>query len=556
MEHHAAYPLHLALAYLFAIGYGLRTLFVSFRLPGAVGVILSGYVLSHFMQDDVLLARDHLQQLSFFLVLLTAGFEISINDLKPYMLIPGILPSLLECVGLATYAVWILEYSLVEAGVLASCLMALGDGLVIPKMAEFGADPEYRGLQIIRLVFTAAPLEASFALTLFSVLGGLAEPENQKEHQPVSSVLLFNVLRILITLAFGTIVGRLAANFISNRHGLKIPFSDTKVMFTGQAVEGFLFVLAISLAAFGLGFEGDGQLVLSMPYSSGPLFQPELLVIVIGSVFAQKTDPEVLHGIENAMAGLWVFGQLVLFSMLGSRTELAIFSKFNDVWPLLAVGLSFRFAGAMCAVFLTQGHRTCNQAGCEKCPQSNKQSFWLDTAFLFLASLPRATIQGALGSVPATAKFFARNPNRQQVQAMILTSARLYIVVLSVLGSIALDILGRQVLNRLHNLPGCEQQRKEETEIVDLGLREQDRNLAAILNAELPELMLKGRNIETSEDERLAMDTLLAGKLLEEAAAQQQLDPSQTDMLQPSLRRASSRRMTTSLQQPTLFYSI
>eukprot|EP00930_Biecheleria_cincta_P094455 TRINITY_DN8557_c0_g1_i1.p1 TRINITY_DN8557_c0_g1~~TRINITY_DN8557_c0_g1_i1.p1 ORF type:complete len:514 (-),score=82.58 TRINITY_DN8557_c0_g1_i1:185-1726(-) len=513
MEHHAAYPLHLALAYLFAIGYGLRTLFVSFRLPGAVGVILSGYVLSHFMQDDVLLARDHLQQLSFFLVLLTAGFEISINDLKPYMLIPGILPSLLECVGLATYAVWILEYSLVEAGVLASCLMALGDGLVIPKMAEFGADPEYRGLQIIRLVFTAAPLEASFALTLFSVLGGLAEPENQKEHQPVSSVLLFNVLRILITLAFGTIVGRLAANFISNRHGLKIPFSDTKVMFTGQAVEGFLFVLAISLAAFGLGFEGDGQLVLSMPYSSGPLFQPELLVIVIGSVFAQKTDPEVLHGIENAMAGLWVFGQLVLFSMLGSRTELAIFSKFNDVWPLLAVGLSFRFAGAMCA----------------------------------------------LGSVPATAKFFARNPNRQQVQAMILTSARLYIVVLSVLGSIALDILGRQVLNRLHNLPGCEQQRKEETEIVDLGLREQDRNLAAILNAELPELMLKvqqGRNIETSEDERLAMDTLLAGKLLEEAAAQQQLDPSQTDMLQPSLRRASSRRMTTSLQQPTLFYSI
>eukprot|EP00930_Biecheleria_cincta_P094457 TRINITY_DN8557_c0_g1_i3.p1 TRINITY_DN8557_c0_g1~~TRINITY_DN8557_c0_g1_i3.p1 ORF type:complete len:289 (-),score=51.36 TRINITY_DN8557_c0_g1_i3:185-1051(-) len=288
MEHHAAYPLHLALAYLFAIGYGLRTLFVSFRLPGAVGVILSGYVLSHFMQDDVLLARDHLQQLSFFLVLLTAGFEISINDLKPYMLIPGILPSLLECVGLATYAVWILEYSLVEAGVLASCLMALG----------------------------------------------------------------------------------------------------------------------------------------------------------------------------------------------------------------------------------------------------------------------------ALGSVPATAKFFARNPNRQQVQAMILTSARLYIVVLSVLGSIALDILGRQVLNRLHNLPGCEQQRKEETEIVDLGLREQDRNLAAILNAELPELMLKGRNIETSEDERLAMDTLLAGKLLEEAAAQQQLDPSQTDMLQPSLRRASSRRMTTSLQQPTLFYSI
>ena len=78
---------------------------------------------------------------------------------------------------------------------LGTILVAIGDGLVIPKMKEFGflfkGRPGCNALQwgklcvfagsfiiqtdrhpLPRLMFTWAPLEASFALCLFGVLSG------------------------------------------------------------------------------------------------------------------------------------------------------------------------------------------------------------------------------------------------------------------------------------------------------------------------------------------------------------------------------------------------
>eukprot|EP00435_Cladocopium_sp_Y103_P064929 s1948_g26.t1 len=64
------------------VGYAVRTLFVSLSLPASVGVIISGWIFSYFIQDDIFFGRDMLQELSFFLVLLTAGLGISLPSLK------------------------------------------------------------------------------------------------------------------------------------------------------------------------------------------------------------------------------------------------------------------------------------------------------------------------------------------------------------------------------------------------------------------------------------------------------------------------------------------
>ena len=64
------YPVYLALGYLVLVAYIARTLFMSIRLPGAVGVLLAGWAWSTFAQDDIIAARADLQTLAFFLVLL------------------------------------------------------------------------------------------------------------------------------------------------------------------------------------------------------------------------------------------------------------------------------------------------------------------------------------------------------------------------------------------------------------------------------------------------------------------------------------------------------
>merc|ERR1719382_355272 len=126
------YPLELGWAYLLLAGYLARVAFASVRLPGAVGVLLVGYAFSHFMQEDILAARDDLQRFAFFLVLLNAGFEVSIKRLRPRILVISLLPAVLEMAGIAAVAVLLQGFSVVQGCVLGCVLFPLGEGLVIP----------------------------------------------------------------------------------------------------------------------------------------------------------------------------------------------------------------------------------------------------------------------------------------------------------------------------------------------------------------------------------------------------------------------------------------
>mmetsp|Transcript_5812 Transcript_5812/g.11646 ORF Transcript_5812/g.11646 Transcript_5812/m.11646 type:complete len:671 (+) Transcript_5812:105-2117(+) len=433
------YPVQLGLAYLFLVGYFARSFFLSVKLPGAVGVILSGFAFSYFMQADILHARDQLQQLAFFLVLLTAGFEISLWDLRPYILVMAWLPAALELFGIAFYGAVVLGYTWVEALVLGTCLFCIGDGLVIPKMNDFGR--QFKDHPLPRLIFMTAPLEASFALTFFGILVGLSEPAHQTSPQ-IGLVVLANVLRIVATLATGALLGAASGWLIPRRSRLRSVTGQP--VFTGASVEAFLMILAVALAAFGIGMEQEGgRAFVPIGFCMGSLFQPELLVIVMGTFFGAVSDSEVLRQVEQTMGGVWVFGQLVLFSMLGSRTETGAFAVFMDVLPIMVVGIAFRLAGVFLATIVTQPMRPCR---CTACRQANWASICPDALFCFLSTLPRATIQGALGAVPSTQRFFQGDPRSGHVQNFIADSARIYIVCMAVLGSVFLDAIGPMAL--------------------------------------------------------------------------------------------------------------
>eukprot|EP00930_Biecheleria_cincta_P097526 TRINITY_DN89226_c0_g1_i1.p1 TRINITY_DN89226_c0_g1~~TRINITY_DN89226_c0_g1_i1.p1 ORF type:complete len:815 (-),score=125.67 TRINITY_DN89226_c0_g1_i1:191-2605(-) len=429
------YPVPLGIAYIFLGGYILRSVFVTAGLPAAVGVILSGYLFQHFFQRDLFFARDEMQELAFFLVLLIAGLEIRIPDLTIRIFVMAWVPATLEVVGIAVYAMLGMEYALVESLVLATVLVALGDGLVIPKMKEFGQ--KFPNHPLPRLVFTWAPLEASFALTLFGILTGVASPANQPE-TPVSMIMFANLFRIAATVVCGVILGSATGYLIPRRAECKIAGMP---VFNGSAVEGFLMVLAIELVAFALGKGEAGGEVVPMFFCPGSMFQPELLVIVTGTVFAYicKNKHE-LHEIENIMGQLWIFGQLVLFSMLGSKTTPGILPQVGHILPIMLCGLSMRFVGVFLGMIIT----TISYDGCVG---FNLGHCCADTLFCFLCTLPRASIQGALGAVPLKQGFFHRGySNNQDVQAFIFTAARLYIVLTSIVGMILLNTVGGWLL--------------------------------------------------------------------------------------------------------------
>mmetsp|Transcript_61003 Transcript_61003/g.196518 ORF Transcript_61003/g.196518 Transcript_61003/m.196518 type:complete len:495 (+) Transcript_61003:905-2389(+) len=370
------------------------------------------------------------------------------------------LPATCELLAIAAYGHIALNYTPAESMVLATVLVAIGDGLVIPKMKEFGM--RFKGHPMPRLVFTWAPLEASFVLTLFGILVGLSAPA----HMPsvnMGLLVFANVLRIAATLLAGAILGGASGWLIPRR--TKVTLSGQQV-FTGASVEAFLMVLAVALCAFGLGAGDVGKELVPMRFSPGSLFQPELLVIVTGTSFAAVADHNVLHDVEGIMGGVWVFGQLVLFSMLGSRTTPSIFPELINVLPVMAVGITFRFIGVFLGIGLilwtdASGH------------PFKRGMIIQDALFCFLSTLPRATIQGALGAVPVSEHFFQHCPYRHNAQAFIFMAARLYIVCMSVCGMILLNFAAPCLLDATNSRLLAVQSHATEEEETDAVLMEQ-----------------------------------------------------------------------------------
>ncbi|CAK9029688.1 unnamed protein product [Durusdinium trenchii] len=446
------YPVQLGLAYLFLVGYLVRTVFVCAGLPPSVGVILVGFAFSYFFQSDLLSARDELQELSFFLVLLTAGLEIRLKDLRTYMFVMAFLPATFELVAIAVYACLLLDYSWMEGLVLGTILVAIGDGLVIPKMKEFGF--LFKGHPLPRLMFTWAPLEASFALCLFGVLSGFAAPTSSGVQ--VATLVAGNVLRIAVTVLAGAVLGGSAGWLISRRRSLSI---NGKQVLTGAPVEAFLMIMSIALVAYALGAQGsDGSVLVPMNFISGAMFQPELMVIMTGVFFSAMASEAEVHQVERVMGGVWIFGQLILFSMIGSRTTLDIFPVFwRHVFPMLACGLIARFAGIFLAI---NGILIMDLPGH---PFHNSMVL-VDSTFCFLSVLPRATIQGALGQVPITGQFFSRLPNSSGCQNFIFLAARLYICTMSVVGMILLNTFGPRLIRETLDRPKWGEEAKEKAE--------------------------------------------------------------------------------------------
>lgn len=241
--------------------------------------------------------------------------------------------------------------------------------------------------------------------------------------------MLATIIRLVATVGVGACLGIGTACLVNQRREIANKFS---LSFTHTTVEAYLIVLAVALAAFGLGMHtSSGAPLVPLGFSPGSVFQPELIVIVMGSFFGLKAEPELLHCIEATMGGVWVFGQLVLFSMLGSKTDVGALALLGKTLPMMVVGLCCRFLGVLFATYGTMNSR-----------HSRSDTVLAEVAFVFLSSLPRATIQGALGNVPATHHFFTSDPSRVHVTNFIASAAKLYVVCMSVSGCVLLHVLG------------------------------------------------------------------------------------------------------------------
>ncbi len=158
-------PFYLGISFIIFVAWTVGRLAAAYGLPPVFGYLIVGYCFSIIDDEQTENARDEIRLLTFLVVLIRAGLEVSIPDIDRYTLLLGTVPCIADAMGVAIMAMTIFSYDFTTAAALGFVIAPLGDGLVIPKMQEYKV--QYEKLDAPRRVFNAAPLEASTALFLF-----------------------------------------------------------------------------------------------------------------------------------------------------------------------------------------------------------------------------------------------------------------------------------------------------------------------------------------------------------------------------------------------------
>jgi len=444
-----------SLALLLLIACAARNLALALHLPAAVGVVLASACVFHFevapaeFGAHAAQLQEQFQEVSQFMLLFATGLNLSVADLRCSIVTAAVLPATMELGALAAYGVYAMQLSVAQAVIVGAALFGVGDGRVAAKMHELGAAGPFRGHPAPRLALTRAPAEACFALLLWSSASGLMAQASRPDPDYMTLVFI-GAARAWATIIVGIVVGYIGGIFLSMRGKVEL---CGRQLFTNAPEEAAFLALALGAAAHSLArLSTDGWMGL-MGMGSEPSVQPQLLALVLGVVMARTMAAKDLEALDGSIGGMWVLGQLALFTLFGSELSPDAFSLRDlvQVFPMMCFGLASRLFGLLFVATATP-----SSCACPQCRRITSRSVCADAAFYFLASLQRTTIQAYLGSTASARAALLGVLGDPGAQSLMVFAARFYVLVLSSVGALLLDLLGPSLLRAGKHGERCE----------------------------------------------------------------------------------------------------
>ena len=391
-----------SLAFIFLAGMVLSWLFKKFRLPGLLGMIVTGMLLGPYglniLDAAILSISPDLRKLALIIILTRAGLSLDINDLKkvgrPAVLM-CFLPACFEIIGMVIIAPRLLGVSVLDAAIMGAVVGAVSPAVVIPKMLHLMDERYGTGKSIPQMIIAGASVDDVFVIVMFAAFTGLAQGDG------VSAADFLQIpISIITGLVFGAIVGIFLAIFMK-RANIR---DSAKV----------IIVLSISFLMVALE-NGPKNIV---PFSG-------LLAVMSLSATLQKKDRDMASRLSSKFSKLWVGAEIILFVLVGATVDLkyAIAAGIPAVLVIFGA-IIFRVAG----VFLCMVKTSLN----------NKEKL-----FCMIAYVPKATVQAAIGSIPLALGLSCGN--------IVLTVAVLAIIITAPLGALGVDLTYKRLLEKEEN---------------------------------------------------------------------------------------------------------
>lgn len=351
-----------SLAIVMLLGLLCNYLFTKIKLPGLLGMLLLGVLLGpsglNWLDETLLAVSSDFRSLALIIILLRAGIGIGKEDLKRVG-IPAVklsfIPGLFEGLTIMALVVLLWGMNWIEGGILGFTLAAVSPAVVVPAMLKYMEMGFGKEKGVPTLILAGASADDVVAITIFSALLGMATGEKIG----IGMKLLNIPLSIMLGMAVGAVVGWLLSHTFKKFH-----IRDTKKI---------LIILGTAILLTSL------EKALKSHIEIAGLIG----VMTIGFMLLEKT-PVQAKRLAVKLNKIWIFAEILLFVLVGAQVKVQVALDAGWIGILLiVVGLFARSVGVWLSLLGTA------LDGREK---------W----FCIVAYWPKATVQAAIGAIPAS----------------------------------------------------------------------------------------------------------------------------------------------------------
>lgn len=387
-----------SIALILLLGLLLGSIFSKMRLPGLLGMMIAGIVLSphafNLIDKSILSISADLRQIALVIILTRAGLSLDAADLKragrPAILMCFV-PACTEITGTIILAPILLDVTVLEAAIIGSVIAAVSPAVIVPRMIKLIDEGYGKKHSIPQLLLAGASVDDVFVIVVFTALISLASTGT------VSAISFLQIpVSILTGIGTGTAMGSILVIFFKKFH-----MRDSVKI---------LIILSFSFLLLELQNRLEGMIPIS----------GLLAIMSLGIVMKQKYSvlAERLSGKYNK---LWVAAEVFLFVLVGATVDLKYAAAAGIFAVLLVTGaLVFRMSGVAMSLIKTRLTRK-------------------EKLFCMIAYTPKATVQAAIGTIPFTMGLACGQT--------VLTVAVLSILITAPFGAVCIDNLYKKLLD-------------------------------------------------------------------------------------------------------------
>lgn len=389
-----------SLAIIILLGMPANKLFEKLKVPGLLGMLLLGVFIGPYgfnlLDSDLINASADLRKIALIIILLRAGLGINKNDLKKIgntALKMSCIPGLIEGFFIAFASIKLLDFTLIQGGILGFIIAAVSPAVVVPSMLNLIENKLGVNKGIPTLILAGASIDDVFAITIFSAFLGLYSGT----HKDIG-IQLFNIpISIILGIILGAIIGYILVIVFKKNH-----IRDTKKV---------LLIIGLSI----LLTELEASLNTKIEIAS------LLGVMTIGFIIVEKL-PNVGKRLSLKFNKIWVFAEILLFVLVGAQVNVSVAIKAGGVGILvILIGLIGRSIGVYLSLI-----------GTDLNPK--------ERAFCVISYIPKATVQAAMGAVPLSFGVASGE--------VILAIAVLSILITAPLGAIGISLSAEKFLTK------------------------------------------------------------------------------------------------------------